>query len=136
MFFTTPLVTPCLSQSKIYEWIEHSKQGRTLCDDERSDSPSTPTTENNVQVLEGALAEEMIYNEAALLKGYTPNDYVGGRETRCIEVLPTIPHSPLDNSTVASGVTYTTANPTSWGARSLTASKYLLFVKSNWGPKT
>ncbi|GFY11793.1 hypothetical protein TNCV_1529851 [Trichonephila clavipes] len=36
----------CLSQSKIYKWIERFKQGRTsLCVDERSSCPSTSTTE-------------------------------------------------------------------------------------------
>ena len=48
----------CLSRSKIYEWIERFKQGRTsLCDDERSGRPSTSTTEDNVQVVEGIVME-------------------------------------------------------------------------------
>ncbi|GFX31957.1 hypothetical protein TNCV_3408711 [Trichonephila clavipes] len=36
----------CLSRSKIYEWIESFKRGRiSLCDDERSGSQETSTTE-------------------------------------------------------------------------------------------
>jgi transposase len=40
----------CLSRSKIYEWIDHFKKGRTsVCDEERSGRPSTSRTENNIQ---------------------------------------------------------------------------------------
>jgi transposase len=36
-----------LSRSKIYEWIDHFKNGRTsACDEERSGRPSTSRTEN------------------------------------------------------------------------------------------
>jgi transposase len=38
----------CLSRSKIYEWIDHFKKGRTsVCDEERSGRPSVSGTENN-----------------------------------------------------------------------------------------
>ncbi|GFX60581.1 hypothetical protein TNCV_3061541 [Trichonephila clavipes] len=34
----------CLLRSKISEWIDYFKKGKnSLCDDERSDSPSTST---------------------------------------------------------------------------------------------
>jgi hypothetical protein len=35
----------CLSRSKIYEWTDHFKKGRTS-DEERSERPSTSRTEN------------------------------------------------------------------------------------------
>ncbi|GFT19945.1 hypothetical protein TNCV_4993681 [Trichonephila clavipes] len=48
----------CLSPSKIYEWIKLFKQERTsLCDDERSGSPSASTTKDNLQVIEGVMME-------------------------------------------------------------------------------
>jgi transposase len=43
----------CLSRSKIYEWIDHFKKGRTsVCDEERSGRPSTSRTENNIETVE------------------------------------------------------------------------------------
>ncbi|GFX44195.1 cyclic nucleotide-gated cation channel [Trichonephila clavipes] len=46
----------CLSRIKIYEWIERLKQGRnSLCDGERSGSPSTSITEYNLQVVNGRI---------------------------------------------------------------------------------
>ncbi|GFY24666.1 hypothetical protein TNCV_1017121 [Trichonephila clavipes] len=42
----------CLSRSKIHEWTDSFKHGRTLLDDERSGSPLTLTTEDNVKVVE------------------------------------------------------------------------------------
>jgi hypothetical protein len=42
-----------LSSSKICEWIDHFKKGRTsVCDEERSGRPSTSRTENNIQAVE------------------------------------------------------------------------------------
>jgi transposase len=42
----------CLSRSKIYEWIDHFKKGRTsVYDEERSGRPSTSRTENNIQAV-------------------------------------------------------------------------------------
>jgi len=43
----------CLLRSKIYEWIDHFKKGRTsVCDDERSGRPPTSRIENNIQAVE------------------------------------------------------------------------------------
>jgi transposase len=43
----------CLSRSKIYEWIDHFKKGRTsVCDEARSGRPSMSRTENNIQAVE------------------------------------------------------------------------------------
>jgi transposase len=48
----------CLSRSKIYEWIEHFKKGRTsICDEERSGRPSTSRNENNIQAVERTVRE-------------------------------------------------------------------------------
>jgi transposase len=48
----------CLSCSKIYEWIDHFKKGRTsICDEERSGRPSTSRTENNIQAVERMIRE-------------------------------------------------------------------------------
>jgi hypothetical protein len=43
----------CLSRSKIYEWTDHFKRGRTsVCDEDRSGGPSTSTTVNRIQAVE------------------------------------------------------------------------------------
>jgi hypothetical protein len=42
----------CLSRSKIYEWIDHFKKGRTSVCDERSGRLSVSRTENNIQAVE------------------------------------------------------------------------------------
>ncbi|GFV96982.1 hypothetical protein TNCV_4351951 [Trichonephila clavipes] len=94
----------CLFWSKVYECIERFKQGRTSCDNERSASPSTTTTEDNVQVIEGIVME--VDNGAVMMNSLLPPpppfyDYEGRRVTLCIEMLPTTPHSALDTSTVA-----------------------------------
>jgi transposase len=48
----------CLSRSKIYEWIDHFKKGRTsVRDEERSGRPSTSRTENNIQAVERMVQE-------------------------------------------------------------------------------
>jgi transposase len=48
----------CLSRSKIYEWLDHFKKGRTsVCDEERSGRPSTSRTENNIQAVERMVRE-------------------------------------------------------------------------------
>jgi transposase len=48
----------CLSRSKIYEWIDHFKKGRTsVCDEERSGRPSTSGTEINIQAVERMVRE-------------------------------------------------------------------------------
>jgi transposase len=48
----------CLSRSKIYEWIDHFKKGRTsVCDEERSGRPSTSRTENSIQAVERMVRE-------------------------------------------------------------------------------
>jgi hypothetical protein len=42
----------CLSRSKIYEWTNHFKKGRTsVCDAERSGRQSTSRTENSIQAV-------------------------------------------------------------------------------------
>jgi hypothetical protein len=42
----------CLSRSKIYEWIDHFKKGRTsACDEERSGRLSASRTENSIQTV-------------------------------------------------------------------------------------
>jgi transposase len=42
----------CLSRSKIYEWIDHFKKGRTsVCNEDRSGRPSASRTENNIQAV-------------------------------------------------------------------------------------
>jgi transposase len=42
----------CLSHSKIYDWIDHFKNGRTsICDEERSERPSVSRTENSIQAV-------------------------------------------------------------------------------------
>jgi hypothetical protein len=47
-----------LSRSKIYEWIDHFKKGRTsVCDEERSGKLSTSRTENNIQAVERMVRE-------------------------------------------------------------------------------
>jgi transposase len=49
----------CLSRSKIYEWIDHIKKGRTsVCDEERSGRPSTSRTENSIQTVERMVPDE------------------------------------------------------------------------------
>jgi transposase len=48
----------CLSRSKIYEWIDHFKKGRTsVCDEERSGRTSTSRTENNIQAVDKMIRE-------------------------------------------------------------------------------
>jgi hypothetical protein len=48
----------CLSRSKIYEWTDHFKKGRTsVCDEERSGRLSTSRTENSVQAVERMVQE-------------------------------------------------------------------------------
>jgi transposase len=48
----------CLSRSKIYEWTDHFKKGRTsVCHEERSRRPSTSRNENNIQVVERMVQE-------------------------------------------------------------------------------
>jgi transposase len=48
----------CLSRSKIYEWTDHFKKGRTsVCDEERSGRPSMSRTENNIQAVERMVQE-------------------------------------------------------------------------------
>jgi hypothetical protein len=48
----------CLSQSKINEWIDHFKKGRTsVCDEERSGRPTTSRTENNIQAVDRMVRE-------------------------------------------------------------------------------
>jgi hypothetical protein len=43
----------CLSCSKIYEWTDHFRKGRTfVCHEERSGRPSTSRTEKNIQAVE------------------------------------------------------------------------------------
>jgi transposase len=49
----------CLSHSKIYEWIDHFKKGRTsVCNEERSGRPSTSRNENNIQAVERMVREK------------------------------------------------------------------------------
>jgi transposase len=48
----------CLSRSKVYEWLDHFKKGRTsVCDDQRSGRPSASRTENNIQAFERMVRE-------------------------------------------------------------------------------
>jgi transposase len=48
----------CLSRSKVYEWIDHSKKGRTsVCDEERSGRPSASRTGNNIEAVERTVRE-------------------------------------------------------------------------------
>jgi transposase len=48
----------CLSRSKIYEWIDHFKKGRTsVCDEKRSGRPPMSSTENSIQVVERMVQE-------------------------------------------------------------------------------
>jgi hypothetical protein len=48
----------CSLRSKIYEWIDHFKKGRTsVCDEKRSERPSTSRTENSVQAVERTIQE-------------------------------------------------------------------------------
>jgi transposase len=48
----------CLSRSKIYEWTDHFKKGRTsVCDEERSGRPSASRTENNIEAVERTVRE-------------------------------------------------------------------------------
>jgi hypothetical protein len=43
----------CLSRSKIHEWTDHFKKGRTsVCDEERSGRTSTSRTEIDIQAVE------------------------------------------------------------------------------------
>jgi hypothetical protein len=47
-----------LSRSKINEWIDHFKKGRTsVCDEERSGRLSTSRNENNIQAVERTVRE-------------------------------------------------------------------------------
>jgi hypothetical protein len=49
----------CLSHSKIYEWIDHFKKGRTfVCDEQTSGTTSTSRTENNIQAVERTVREK------------------------------------------------------------------------------
>jgi hypothetical protein len=48
----------CLSRSKIYEWTDHFKKGRTsVCDEDRSGRSSTSRTENKIQAVERMVRE-------------------------------------------------------------------------------
>jgi hypothetical protein len=48
----------CLSRNKIYEWIDHFKNGRTsVCDEQRSGRQSASGTENNIQAVERMVRE-------------------------------------------------------------------------------
>jgi hypothetical protein len=48
----------CLLCSKIDEWIDHFKKGRTsVCNEERSGRLSTSMTENNIQAVERMVRE-------------------------------------------------------------------------------
>jgi hypothetical protein len=48
----------CLLRSKIYEWIDNFKKGRTsVCDEEGSGRPSASRTENNFQAAERTVRE-------------------------------------------------------------------------------
>jgi hypothetical protein len=48
----------CLSRSKIHEWTDHFKKGRTsVCDEERSGRLSASRTENSNQVVERMVRE-------------------------------------------------------------------------------
>jgi transposase len=48
----------CLSCSKIYEWKDHFKKGRTsVCDEERSGRPSSTKIEINIQAVERTVRE-------------------------------------------------------------------------------
>jgi hypothetical protein len=48
----------CLLRSKICELIDHFKKGRaSVCDEERSERPSTSWTENNIQAVERMVRE-------------------------------------------------------------------------------
>jgi hypothetical protein len=47
-----------LSCSKVYEWIDHFRKGRTfVCDEEISGRTSTSRTENNIQAVERMVQE-------------------------------------------------------------------------------
>jgi hypothetical protein len=47
-----------MSHSKIYEWIDHFRKGRTSeYDEERSGRSSTSRTEDNIQAVEGMVRE-------------------------------------------------------------------------------
>jgi hypothetical protein len=49
----------CLTRSKICEWIDHFKKGRTsVYDEERSGRPSTSRTGNNIQAVETVIQEK------------------------------------------------------------------------------
>jgi hypothetical protein len=48
----------CLTRSKIYEWTDHFKKGKTsVCDEDRSGRTSTSRTENTVQSVERMVQE-------------------------------------------------------------------------------
>jgi hypothetical protein len=48
----------CLSRSKIHEWIDHFKKGRTsVCDEERSGRLPASRTENSIQTVERMVRE-------------------------------------------------------------------------------
>jgi hypothetical protein len=48
----------CLSRSKIFEWTDHFKKGRTsVCDEERSGRLSTSRTQNSIQAVERTVRE-------------------------------------------------------------------------------
>ncbi|GFV65100.1 hypothetical protein TNCV_2304071 [Trichonephila clavipes] len=79
----------CLSRRNIYQWIKHFKKGRTLCDDERSESQSTSTTQHNVLVVQGLVIEGMastsIDNGTTLLNGLLAfKDYAERRVIRSL----------------------------------------------------
>jgi hypothetical protein len=49
----------CLSRRRIYEWLDRFKKGRSssICDEEKSERPSTSRTENNMQAAESMVRE-------------------------------------------------------------------------------
>jgi hypothetical protein len=48
----------CLSRSKIYEWKDHFKKGKTsVCDEERSGRLSTTRTKNGIEAVERMVRE-------------------------------------------------------------------------------
>jgi hypothetical protein len=89
----------CWFRSKIYEWIHQFKEGRTsVCDEERSERPSTSRTEDNVQAFERIVCSKFsrggwsIVRSASLAKGGTskkrPSPHLHKVPTRNNKVSP------------------------------------------------
>jgi hypothetical protein len=90
----------CLWRSKIYEWIDLFKKGRTsVCDEDRSGRPSTSRTENSIQAVERMVREKQTNHSGSFhmfgpmkeaLRGrrFSSDEEVIGATQNCLKTRP------------------------------------------------